>query len=81
MKKELTIFDNPKNVKRLRMGFFVALVLVLIAESFVEMHGEFSVEHFYGFYAVYGFISYVVLIFVAKALRKITMRKEDYYDH
>ncbi len=80
MKKELTIFDNPKNVKRLRYGFFVALVLILIAESFVEMHGEFSVEHFYGFYAVYGFISYVLLIFVAKLLRKIIMRKEDYYD-
>jgi uncharacterized membrane protein AbrB (regulator of aidB expression) len=81
MKKELTIFDNPKNVKRLRRVFFVALVLLLIAESFVEMHGEFSVEHFYGFYAVYGFISYVLLIFLAKGLRKIIMRKEDYYDH
>ncbi|WP_300458964.1 hypothetical protein [Desulfobacula sp.] len=81
MKKELTIFDNPKNVKRLRMGFFVALVMLLIAESFVEMHGYFSVEHFYGFYAVYGFISYVLLIFAAKVLRKIIMRKEDYYDH
>ncbi len=81
MKKELTIFDNPKNVKRLRTGFFVALVLVLIAEAFVDMHGEFTVDHFYGFYAVYGFISYVLLIFVAKGLRKIIMRKEDYYDH
>jgi len=80
MKKELTIFDNPKNVRRLRTGFFVALALVLVAESFVEMHGVFAVEHFYGFYAVYGFISYVLLIFVAKALRKIIMRKEDYYD-
>ncbi len=80
MKKELTIFDNPKNVKRLRTGFFVALVLVLIAESFVDMHGQFPVDHFYGFYAVYGFISYVLLIFVAKAIRKIIMRKEDYYD-
>jgi len=80
MKKELTIFDDPKNVKRLRIGFFVALVLLLVAESFVEMHGEFSVEHFYGFYAVYGFISYVLLIFVAKGLRKIIMRKEEYYD-
>jgi len=80
MKKELTIFDNPKNVKRLRTGFFVALVLVLIAEVFVDMHGQFPVDHFYGFYAVYGFISYVLLIFVAKGIRKIIMRKEDYYD-
>ena len=44
------------------------------------MHGEFEVEHFYGFFAVYGFISYVFLIFAAKILRKIVMRKEDYYD-
>lgn len=80
MKKEIRIFDRPENVRRLLMLFFAALVLVLIAESFVDMHGEFHVEHFYGFYAVYGFISYVVLIFVAKALRKILMRKEEYYD-
>lgn len=80
MKKELTIFDKPENVRRLRIGFFIALILVLVAEAFVEMHGEFPVEHFYGFYAVYGFISYVLLIFVAKVLRKILMRREDYYD-
>lgn len=81
MKKNSAIFDNPKNVKRLHIGFFVTLALVLIAEGFVDMHGEFSVEHFYGFYAVFGFISYVTLIFVAKLLRKILIRKEDYYDH
>lgn len=81
MKKELTIFDKPENVRRLRGGFFIALVLVLFAEAFVDMHGEFHVEHFFGFYAVYGFISYVSLIFLAKFLRKILMRREDYYDN
>jgi hypothetical protein len=80
MKKELSIFDKPRNVRRLQKGFFAALVLVLIAEAFVDMHGEFYVEHFYGFYAVFGFISYVTLIFIAKLLRKILMRKEEYYD-
>lgn len=80
MKKELTIFDKPENVRRLRTGFFIALALVLVAEAFVEMHGEFPVAHFYGFYAVYGFISYVSLIFVAKFLRTILMRRENYYD-
>nr|NJM04472.1 hypothetical protein [Desulfobacula sp.] len=79
MKKELTIFDNPKNVRRLQKGFFAALVLVMVAEAFVDMHAEFEVEQFFGFYAVYGFISYVSLIMIAKLLRKILMRKEDYY--
>jgi len=80
MKHELTIFDNPKNVRRLRIGFFIALALVLVAEAFVDMHSEFHVVHYFGFYAVYGFISYVSLIFVAKFLRTLLMRKEDYYD-
>lgn len=80
MKKELKIFDNPKNVKRLRTGFFLCLILVFVSQSFVEMHGEFDVEHFYGFYAVFGFVAYVFLIFAAKILRKIIMRKENYYD-
>ncbi len=80
MKKELSVFDKPVNVRRLQMGFFLALVLVLLAEACVDMHGEFYVEHFYGFYAVFGFISYVTLIFVAKFLRKILIRREDYYD-
>lgn len=81
MKKELTIFDTPKNIRRLQKGFFAALVLILIAEAFVDMHAEFSVAHFFGFYAVFGFISYVTLIFVAKLFRKLLMRREDYYDN
>ncbi len=81
MRKELTIFDKPENVRRLRTGFFIALVLVLLGEGMVDMHAEFHVAHFFGFYAVYGFISYVSLIFIAKILRKFIMRKEDYYDN
>jgi uncharacterized membrane protein len=80
MKKHLAIFDNPQNVNRLLIGFFVALVLVLLAEFFVDMHGEFYVEHYFGFYAVFGFCAYVSLIFIAKFLRKLLMRKEGYYD-
>jgi len=80
MENNVSIFDKPENVRWLLKGFFVALGLVLIAEVFVDMHSEFEVAHFYGFYAVFGFISYVVLIFVARFLRKILMRKEDYYD-
>jgi len=33
-----------------------------------------------GFYALYGFIGCVVLVFVAKWMRIILMRPEKYYD-
>jgi len=80
MKKELTIFDNPKNVKKLLICFYCSLVILLISELFIHPHPAFSFEYFKGFSAVYGFFSCVLLIFVAKILRLIVMKKENYYD-
>ena len=44
------------------------------------MHGEFSVEHWFGFHGLFGFVACVGLVLTAKALRRILMRPEDYYD-
>ncbi len=80
MKKELKIFDNPKNIKRLLIGFFSFLAVLLIIDLFMHKHGHFSWEETTGFFAVYGFVAYVSLIFIAKALRLFVKRDEDYYD-
>ncbi len=80
MKKELTIFDKPGNVRRLLYGFYCALILLLLSELFIHKHPGFPWEEAFGFYAVYGFVSCVLLIFLAKLLRKIVMRQEDYYE-
>lgn len=32
-----------------------------------------------GFYALYGFIGCIILVLVAAQMRKIVMRKENYY--
>jgi hypothetical protein len=80
MKKELSIFDNPKNVKKLLIIFYCSLVILLIAEFFIHPHPAFFFEDVKGFSAVYGFFSCVMLIFLAKILRLIVMKKENYYD-
>lgn len=80
MKKELTLFDKPKNVRRLLFGFYLSLILLLLAELFIHKHHGFPWEDDFGFFAVYGFVSCVLLIFVAKLLRKIVMRQEDHYE-
>ncbi len=80
MKKELTLFDNPRNVRRLLVCFYVSLLLLLAAELFIHKHDGFPWEASFGFFAVYGFVSNVLLIFIAKPLRMIVMRKEKYYD-
>ena len=80
MKKELKIFDKPKNVKRLLMGFYLSLVLLLIIDFFIHKHGEFHLEEFPDFFAVYGFVACVMLIFIAKLLRFFLKRNENYYE-
>jgi hypothetical protein len=78
--KELTFLDSDKARKRVRICFYVSLVGLLILDFFVHKHGHFSWETAPAFFAVYGFVAYVSLIFAAKLLRLIVKRKEDYYD-
>jgi hypothetical protein len=79
-KKELTFLDPPENRARVRKIFYASLVLLLLIDPFISKHGHFSWESVPGFYAVYGFIACVSLIFLAKLLRKLVKRGEDYYD-
>ena len=80
MGKELKIFDRPENVKRLLRGFYIFLVLLLIVDFFIHKHGYFPVEGYPDFFAVYGFVSCVLLIFIAKVLRLFLKREENYYE-
>lgn len=80
MKKEITIFDNPKNVRRLLGFFFAVLALLLVADVFVHKHGHFYFEDMPAFFAAYGFVACVLVIFGSKVLRFFLGRKEDYYE-
>ncbi len=79
--KELKIFDNPKNVKNFRTGFYIVCVLLLLPDLFIHKHGDYSWEEWPAFHAAFGFVACVVLVLVSKyILRPLVMRKEDYYD-
>ncbi len=79
--KELKIFDNPKNVKNFRIGFYVVCVLLLLPDLFIHKHGDSSWEEWPAFHAAFGFVACVVLVLVSKyILRPLVMRKENYYD-
>jgi len=80
MKKELKIFDKPENVKRFLTVFYVSLIVLLIIDFFILKHADFPFEGMPDFFAVYGFVSCVALIFIAKILRLIIKRNEKYYD-
>lgn len=80
MGKELRIFDRPENVKRLLRGFYIFLVVLLIVDFFIHKHGYFPLEEYPDFFAVYGFVSCVLLIFIAKVLRLLLKREENHYE-
>ena len=79
-KNELTFLDSEKNQSRIRKYFYISLIILLVLDLFITKHGHFAWENAPGFYAVYGFIACVSLICVAKLLRLLVKRKEDYYD-
>jgi hypothetical protein len=80
MKKELKIFDRPENVKRFLGFFYVSLVVLLIVDFIIHKHAQFPWESATDFFAAYGFVSCVGLIFIAKILRIFIKRDEEYYD-
>jgi hypothetical protein len=75
------LFDNPKNVRRVLWGLGIACALALLGDFVIHRHVSHPWEGLWGFYAVYGFVACVLLVLVAKQMRKILMRSEDYYDH
>lgn len=78
--------DEPKNIDKVYYAVLVVCVLVAIPDFFAladilyQKHTAFEMEKLPVFYGLYGLISYVGLILVAKQWRKIVMRSEDYYD-
>ncbi len=74
-------FDKPQNVKRVLMGFYIFLVLLIVVDLFIPKHPFFPWEGYPSFYAVYGFIAYIIIVLGSSyILRKLFKRKEDYYD-
>ena len=50
-----------------------------MAELVRHGHGTFPIEQMPLFYCGFGFVIYLVLIFLAKGLRRLILRPEDYY--
>jgi hypothetical protein len=80
MSKKQHLFDNPRNVRLLVRGLVICCVILFGLDFVLHRHVEHPWESFPGFYAIYGFIACVILVLIARELRKLVMRDEDYYD-
>lgn len=75
------LFDDPRNVRRVVRGLVAACVLLVSLDLVLHRHVDHPWEGLFGFYAIYGFVACVLLVLLAKELRKLVMRDEGYYEH
>ncbi|MDX1452310.1 MAG: hypothetical protein R3183_07110 [Oleiphilaceae bacterium] len=73
-------FDKPENISKILKVFYVICALLVIVDFVVHRHIYHDWENIPAFYAIYGFVGCVILVLIAKEMRKVLMRGEDYYD-
>ena len=78
--EKIYFFDKPENIKRVLYVFYTLCVILVLADFVVHRHIGLVWENIPAFYAIYGFVACVALVVVAKLIRKVVMRKEDYYN-
>ena len=79
-KERKHLFDNPRNVRTLVRLLFGACIALVAVELVFHRHVIHPFEGLFGFYALYGFVACVILVLIAKEMRKVLMRSEDYYE-
>ncbi len=72
--------DDPGNVRRLLWLVTAFGAALFAADAFYDKHPHFEAEAWFGFYAVFGFVAFFLIVMAGKYLRPLLMRPEDYYD-
>ena len=71
---------RPENRRPIWIAFAIVLLATVAAGFMVEMHPHFAFESWPAFFAIYGFLACVVLVFGAKLLGVFLKRPDTYYD-
>ena len=73
------LFDDPRNVRLVVRALLVACALLVGLDLVLHRHAAHPWEEMFAFYAVYGFVACVLLVLLAKEMRKLVMRDERYF--
>lgn len=77
--------DRPETVRKLLWTFYAICTLLVVAEVLLigaeNAHPHPLEERMrYLVYPVYGFVSFWFLVLLARPMRKLLIRSEDYYE-
>ena len=70
---------RPRTIRRLWWGFSLVLALTVVAQLGIYVKGYFTVDGWFGFGAIYGFFSCVLMVLLAKVLGVVLKRPRQYY--
>ena len=77
---------KAKNIDRIWWALVCVTLILCMADFFYHKHTAFKpgtlgaeIDQFWAFYAVFAFFITIGLISIAKVLRRILMRSDDYY--
>ena len=70
---------RPTTIKLLWRVFAAVLALTVLAQLLIGVKGYFGVDGWFAFGAVFGFLSCLAMVLVAKGLGFVLKRGEDYY--
>lgn len=73
-------FDHPGRIKAIVYGVYGISFVLFFADLLYHKHAYTEFEGWFGFHAWFGFIACVGLVLAAKVMRRVLMRREDYYD-
>ena len=70
---------RPRTIRILWWVFSALLALTVLAQLLFYVKGYFTVDGWFGFGAVFGFLSCLLMVLFAKALGVFLKRPRDYY--
>jgi hypothetical protein len=80
-KEQDSWFEKRGNIRMMIGALVVACIGLGLADLFYKNdHAHFDIEKSFAFQAWFGFVVFVVIVFLGIALRPIIKRDEDYYD-
>ena len=70
---------RPATIRLLWRVLWGVLALTVLAQLVIKVKGYFGVDGWFAFGAIYGFLSCLAMVLVAKGLGYLLKRDEDYY--
>ncbi len=72
--------DRPRVQRLVRVALYVVCAGLLVAEFLIHRHAYNRIEAVPLFYAMYGFAALIAAVTVARGLRRLLKRDDDFYD-